>query len=159
MRSAVRVSVALAAFGLAILACRADDGSLAPAFCEREISEFNSLLRLCKSERARYWQQRSEQTIERFNAEQKKSQREYDSLKGQVEDVGAFLTYGYLNRINEVRLIENTALVEDLGRELLRDRAAARLSPALLDTGLQFQNFQNKKDGQSLQPALTAFLN
>jgi hypothetical protein len=145
MFSPVRASVPLAVFGLTILACRADDGSHADAFCEREISEFNSLLRLCKPERARYWQQRYQQTVERYNSEAKKLQQEYDSLKGQIENVGAFLSYNYLNRINEVRLVDNTAPVEDLGRELLRDRAAVRLSPALLDIDEKFQTFKTRK--------------
>jgi hypothetical protein len=158
MRAPVRLFIGLSA--LAIFLCKADDGSQADAFCQRELAEFNSLLRLSNSERARYWQERYQQTIERFNAESNKLTQQNEYVKSQLKDkdVAGILAYDYLNTIYEVKLSSDTALVEDLGRELLKDRATAQLSPALRDIDTQFQKLQTKKDGQALQPSLAGFM-
>src|SRR5262245_27986360 len=110
--------------------CWADDGTGADAFCQRETSEFNSLIRLCKPERVGYWQQRFQQTVVRFNAKSAELQQRHAILKapGGPRDVGAVFEFTYLNEIREVKLSDDTALVEDLGRELVNDRAARRLS-------------------------------
>ena len=145
---------------LAALLTRGDDGSGANAFCERARSEFNSLLRLCKSERTDYWQRRSRDALERYIAKSKELQATSEILGHQpdAKEVQQVFAFDYLNDINEVQLDETTRLVEDLGRELLNDRVATHLMPEVKDIEGQFTALQGKSQTGSIQNAYADFL-
>lgn len=155
-----KIAAAAGVLGLLLPVCSADDGTGADAFCERELSEFSSLLRLSRPDRVGYWQQRLQQTVEHYNAKSAELQRNEAILKapGGPEDVGAVFEFDYLNEIRELRLSEDTALVEDIGRELVNDRAAMRLSPMLHDIETRFRALQGKKQSETLEASYVAFL-
>lgn len=143
-----------------VLLARGDDGSGVNAFCERARSEFNSLLRLCKSERLGYWKQRSSDAIERYNDKSKKLEQTSDILSHepnakQLQEVFAF---DYLNQINEVQLDGTSTLVEDLGRELLNDRVANQLTPKVNEIEAQFATLQGKPQTETVHIAYGDFL-
>jgi hypothetical protein len=144
----------------AILLALADDGSGAGAFCERARSDFNGLLRLCKTERADYWRQRSNDAVERSLAKSKELQATSEMLGRQPngKQLQQVFAFDYLNDIREFELNETTALIEDLGRELLNDRIASQLMPKITNIEQQFTSLRGKPSTESVQRSYIAFL-
>lgn len=139
---------------------RSDDGSGADAFCERARSDFNSLLRLCKSERLGYWKQRSSDVLERYVAKSKELQATSELLGKQpnAKELQEVFAFDYLNEIHELQLHETTQLVEDLGRELLNDRFAIQLMPKMKNVEAQFILLQGKPQTESVANSYRHFL-
>jgi hypothetical protein len=150
----------LAATFLLVLFAQGDDGSGTEAFCERAKSEFNSLLRRCKSERVEYWKQRSNEALKRTIAKQKQLQAtsEYLNQQPNAKELQAVFAYDYLNEIHEVQLVEATRLVEDLGRELVNDRYASELLPITKDLEVQFGTLRGKPQSERVQSSYASFL-
>jgi len=143
-----------------VLLARGDDGSGADAFCERARSDFNSLLRLCKSERSDYWKQRSNGAFERYVAKSKELQATSEMLRHEpdAKQLEQIFAYRYLNEIHELQLNDTTRLVEDLGRELLNDRAATQLMPKMKDIEAQFTLLQGKPQTEIVHHSYNVFL-
>ena len=122
--------------------------------------EFNSLLRLCKSERTGYWNQRSTDALKKYNAKSKELQATSEILgrEPNAKELQQTFAFKYVNEINEVNLDETTPLVEDLGRELLNDRVASLLMPKVKDIEGQFATFQGKTQTHSVQQSYADFL-
>lgn len=143
-------------FGVVVFAAflaHGDDGSGTTAFCERVRSDFNSLLRLCKSDRIPYWQQRLNDTYEKSFAKSKELQATSEMLGRQPngKELQQIFAFDYLNQINELQLNETARLIEDLGRELLNDRIASQLMPRMKNVEAQFTALEGKQQSESVQ--------
>lgn len=137
---------------------RGDDGNA--AFCERARAEFNSLLRLCRTERKAYWNQRSSDAIARYNQKswQLQSTSEFLGRQTNGKELKGIFAFEYLNQLNELQLNEATGLVEDLGHELVNDRFASQLEPKLKNAEAQFAALQGNTQPESVRSAYTHFL-
>jgi hypothetical protein len=142
----------LCAVFFVVLLAQADDGSGTDAFCERAQSEFNSLLRLCKSDRVGYWRQRSDDAIQRYVAKSKEldATSKYLGRQSNGKELQEVFAFDYLNRVHELQLSETTRLVEDLGRELLNDRLTARLVPRIEHVEAQFATLRGKPQSEGV---------
>jgi hypothetical protein len=143
-----------------VLLARSDDGRGAEAFCERARSDFNRLLQLCESNRTGYWNQRSREAIEKYNAKSKELQATSEILRHEpnAKELEGVFAFDYLNQINEVQLDESTTLVEDLGQELLNDRVTIQLMPKVKDIEAQFAALQGNTQAESVQNSYADFL-
>jgi len=160
MRTNALRTLTASALLLAVVAAWSDSGDGAKEFCDKAISEYNSLVSLCRPERANYWQGRYDDTVKRYNEKSAELNQTSEMLGRQPngKELQEVYAYDYLNEINQLQLDQTTALVEDLGRELVNDKINREIMPAVRRLDPQFAALQGKPHAEYLESAYTAFL-
>jgi len=156
MRWASCVLLCLCSFGF----CQLSDDESIRRFCGTADAEFQKLRPSCRKGRQDYWDTRAQAAIDKYIEKGKELEATSELLKRQPN--GAELTkvfaFRYLNELHEVQLATKTALVEDLGRELLNDTANERLTPVFREIEGRFALLRKKNSDDALRRAYTAFL-
>lgn len=129
-------------------------------FYQKAESEFQLLLALCPKDRASHWQERRSQALQAFIDKTNELQQvlkiiEKDPNREKIKQVFAFT---YLNAVNEVQLETRTKLVEDLGRELLRNGVNEKLTSPLTGIEMELESLRSKSTRESLLKAYSSLL-
>ncbi len=141
-----------ALFSLTSPALSQDSDAIA-SFCGNARSYFTTLEQRARAERKAYWDQRLNDGDARIQAKFDELRNEEEQLKNQPvwSQYQYIFAFKFLNETAEVRLDVSTRLVEELGKELLDDRVASTLTPAIVQADAQFKALAQKNPPESVQ--------